>query len=1155
MENNSKSIEDYINKKKTEISEILKESKLSNYYYQANAKKIGANFEPKYSEEYLWRRALILVSYGCKILMHEPDNFESSKAIHYAARIYEVLHYTSTEYDKEYCAVISSLCYDIAGYHANALCLIKNIYHLDDENHNYEDENYILANIQLFMLSKLKSLSEFSMRFSNKGEIVNSSEMFSMLSDFFLNGSNVTNLSELNEFDELIEKRMNLALSECMYSGDVMFSQLFFLLRAKYRLLKNKSIPHIFYQQGKLPNKIWERYIKILGHNMYRDAKIIPPKERISIIEFWNSQLKAIEKGILRENKNYIIQMPTSAGKTFIAEMIILNHLIETAGKKCIYIAPFKSLVNQVEETLNDHLGRMGFIVSTIIGNYELDQFDNLLIHEADVLVATPEKVDLILRLMPEFFDNVSNIIFDEGHVLGNVDTRASLMEFLITRIKNKLGDKVSFVFISAVMPDSSVESISQWLAIKNENKINSKSKDGEKWQPTRSLISKFEWYGNLGRLEYTELKVSDNNNAFVPGIIESKKYTFLNTETRRNNSTYFPSTRSKSDTAVELATKFEDQGPVLIFCAQPRNANSVANSYINMTKLKGILVNKEIFIHLPSYEIASSILGEESETAKFLSHGIGVHTGVLPQIIRKAIEQDYKNKKLKLLIATNTLGQGVNLPIKTIIIHSVNISQGNNVSNRDFWNIIGRAGRAGKETEGQIIYLCNTENDKDLFASYIDENKIEPVNSIFYYIVKALVNRRITNDELRDILAETIEPQLFAMLVEEVVDTPDENVIKKIIGTSLFNIQLEKEPKLTSNNELADELLKISKRFYNTANDITKRKAFARTGFSLESSTYLVEYIESNFGDLYFKLQTDLLEFIVEVLSCIKDVREMQSSKQSINELCERADIFDSLIRMWIIGKPINEMRSYLIDKDSETSQLLNEFIETMFSYRYSWGVTSFVILFKYVLDKRELEQIDIINYIPTFVKHGTNKIFASWAKSLGVPTRESANVIGSYYEKEFGENYDLKLFVHWFSNISQEELKEILNNAVRYEIEIILNTAQKINSGKYYNVDNDKEYIFNVMGIKYYPESIVLAKKINVNEEIILLRDYNNPYDSFAIKVLYDDIFLGYVPRDLAKEISIQIDLNGLQFSGYVKKKRKKSTGIDIMVSVTKK
>ena len=93
------------------------------------------------------------------------------------------------------------------------------------------------------------------------------------------------------------------------------------------------------------------------------------------------------------------------------------------------------------------------------------------------------------------------------------------------------------------------------------------------------------------------------------------------------------------------------------------------------------------------------------------------------------------------------------------------------------------------------------------------------------------------------------------------------------------------------------------------------------------------------------------------------------------------------------------------------------------------------------------------------------------------------------------------------------------------------------------------------NSVGIKYYPESIDLAKKINVNEEIILSRDYNNPYDSFAIKVLYDDIFGGYVPRDLAKEISIQIDLNGLEFSGYVKKKRKKSTGIDIMVSATKK
>ncbi len=1157
MDNNISKYE-YLKRKKEEVHEIINDRILSNFLYQASAKKIGAKFTHTYKEEYLWRKALILSSHGCKILLNEPDYLEASKALHLAAHIYEILHYISDEYDKEYCAVLSSLCYDIAGYHANALCLIKNLYHLEANKDDYEYENQILDLIQLFMLRKLKTLSELTLESAtdpNNDDGVN--EIFKLLSDFFLNGSYVTNIEELNRFDSMIEEKIDAVFSEYLYAGDIMFSHLFFLFKVKYKLFVCKSIWHNFYKYEKLPNKIWDRYAKILSHNMYSDGKIVAPDKRISIIEFWNSQVNALDKGILNSNENYIIQMPTSAGKTFIAEMIILNNLIEFPGRKCLYIAPFKSLVSQVEETLSDHLGRMGFVISTIIGNYELDSFDNLLINEADVLVATPEKIDLILRLMPEFFDNVSNITFDEGHVLGNLGTRSSLMEFLITRLRQRLKDKVSFVFISAVMPDVSIDQISKWLSVESSNKITSKNIRGEKWQPTRNLIGRFDWRNNSGWLEYPSLRINDKVSAFVPSVIESKQYTFVNPKTNRNNNVSFPSTSSKSETAVELALKFAEQGPVLVFCGQPRNANSVADAYVKMQKIKTLskanLTEDSIdYTKLVSYEMASKVLGEDSESVLYLSHGIGIHTGSLPQVVRRAIEQDYKNKKLKLLIATNTLGQGVNLPIKTIIIHSVNIDRNSRVSNRDFWNIIGRAGRAGKETEGQVIYLCGSDKDKLLFSSYIDETKIEPINSIFYQIVKALVDKRIDSDQLRELLSETIEPQLFALLVEEMVDSPDEEIISKLIGTTLFNIQLADEPHI-DDSELTNELVNISNRFYTAAPNYKKRNAFSRTGFSLSSCITLNDYIENAFNKLYEKVQTNIIEFILDVLNCLKEIQEMQSYKNAINELCHNNDTFNGIINMWLLGKSITEIRLFLKENDTKSYELLNEFIETMLSYRYSWGATSFVIIFRYEIEKRELPDIDILNYIPAFVKHGTHEIYTSWAKSLGVPTRESANSIGNYYGDTYEGNFDLKGFVKWFSNLAKEELSQILSIPQSYEFQTILNIAQKINNRNYYNFEDNQEYRFNVMGIKYYDQSLELVQRVKVSDKVFLLRDLDNEFDTYAIMVMYQNEFLGYVPREIAKEISIQIDLGGLNFSGYVVKKRKKTTGIDILVSVT--
>jgi len=187
--------------------------------------------------------------------------------------------------------------------------------------------------------------------------------------------------------------------------------------------------------------------------------KIKPEKERISNFEFWKSQLKAINEGIISTNKNYIIQMPTSTGKTLIAEIMIINSLIENPDSKCIYIAPFRALTTEIEETLTNRLGKLGFIVSGATGSYEVDEFQQFWIDNSDVLVATPEKIDLLYRLQPEFFENISLVVIDEGHVIGDVSERSSLLEFLIIKLRRKLEKKSRFLFMSAVMTEVNVSS------------------------------------------------------------------------------------------------------------------------------------------------------------------------------------------------------------------------------------------------------------------------------------------------------------------------------------------------------------------------------------------------------------------------------------------------------------------------------------------------------------------------------------------------------------------------------------------------------------------------------------------------------------------------------------------------------------------------
>ena len=109
--------------------------------------------------------------------------------------------------------------------------------------------------------------------------------------------------------------------------------------------------------------------------------------------------------------------MPTGAGKTFIAELAILKALTEFPDKKCIYITPFRTLTNEVKDTLSKNLNKLNFVVSNVIGSYEIDESQTILIEKSDVIIATPEKIDLLFRTDPEFFENISIVIIDEGHI------------------------------------------------------------------------------------------------------------------------------------------------------------------------------------------------------------------------------------------------------------------------------------------------------------------------------------------------------------------------------------------------------------------------------------------------------------------------------------------------------------------------------------------------------------------------------------------------------------------------------------------------------------------------------------------------------------------------------------------------------------------
>ncbi|HLS45981.1 MAG TPA: DUF3516 domain-containing protein, partial [Ornithinicoccus sp.] len=92
---------------------------------------------------------------------------------------------------------------------------------------------------------------------------------------------------------------------------------------------------------------------------------------------------------------------------------------------------------------------------------------------------------------------------------------------------------------------------------------------------------------------------------------------------------------------------------------------------------------------------------------SRLVRHGIGVHhAGMLPKY-RRLVEQLAQEGLLKVICGTDTLGVGINVPIRTVVFTALTKFDGERMRHlkaREFHQIAGRAGRAGYDTDGYVV-------------------------------------------------------------------------------------------------------------------------------------------------------------------------------------------------------------------------------------------------------------------------------------------------------------------------------------------------------------------------------------------------------------------------------------------------------------------
>jgi superfamily II DNA/RNA helicase len=1131
--------QEYISSIEKELDNILHEYLFNNYKKQIFARRLSADFNRTYNEGHLWNRSLYLSTHASILLLEGVNERLAIRSLKESAEIYEYLSSVSESYDKQYSIILSSICYDLAGYQANALCLISKIQDYDfnalDQPDSLQLDNYILSQVKLILHKKIPYARKTLNGFVNDDIGINLFK--SSMKSWY---GNVLDGSE-NDYC----KELDQAYKYYINASNLYISHLLFLLKTRFRVYQERSTWDNLLRLDSIKNSsIWKQYIRLLSNDFYDRNEIKPIDKRISRFELWTSQLRAVQSGLLDSGNNYVIQMPTSAGKTFIAELAILNSLVTNPGKKCLYVAPFRALTNEKEGELADYISKIGYSVSALTGSYEIDEFQNLMLDETDVLIATPEKMDLLLRLNPDFFNTVSLIVVDEGQILGDISSRSSLIEFLIIRLRMKI-DSLKTLFISAVMPPANADEYSIWLSGQKDRVIrsllHSDSPLEEEWEPTRKLIGSFTWDGENGRIAYKNVETENEETkvktgAFIPAIIKKNQYA-LN----------LPDGKTKAQTSASLAYELSKGGNCLIFCSQVKDTERVGNALLSILvrqeEVKNAIPdNYVINRERESYYFARKWFGDNSYISKCLERGIGIHYGDMPESVRMAVESDYRSGYLQVLISTNTVGQGLNLPIKYVIIHSTIITQNQKVSVRDFWNIIGRAGRAGKETEGQIIFVINSYTDRISYEEYSDRSNIENAYSILFNVLDWLTSKRIDADTFEKYISILSEPYILNLLVEETTETDDQNTIERIIGNSLFAVQSS-----VKGIEIQPIRNSFSTIFRKAKEEIPKdlMKVYGETGFNIKSNKSINDFIDLRKDDINNIVRVDDYSSLLKLILELFDGGEIEEiTSQKLDKIKLKPTNFLDIALSWIAGSDIDEL--YRIWNNVHTDRnFLNILIADGFYYRYSWGVTSFLTIMVHKLGIPRDSLPDGIKNLPSFVKYGLNNKTACLARSMGIKNRDIAFLLANRSNNLFGKD-----FIKWVANLTIEDINSFSLNP--YDAKNILAVALKLSPKRF--METPELFEFYIKGIPFEEIRKSTSQLVNVGDVLVYQRDESNNFDPYAIKIFKEGNELGFVPREHSKSIAVEIDINATQYKIEVKAKEQLEAYSNILVQMKK-
>ncbi|MGQ0589819.1 MAG: DEAD/DEAH box helicase [Sphingosinicella sp.] len=447
----------------------------------------------------------------------------------------------------------------------------------------------------------------------------------------------------------------------------------------------------------------------------------------------WRNHRAAITKGFYATGKSAVLVLPTGAGKTTVSVLKIAGVLAR--GKKVVFLAPTHALVDQLTEDLQALFPSDQFSLE-VSGD-----FDSLLLDDAqlqDIEVMTPERCLAMLSFAPEAFVNVGLLVFDECHLLSPSRKIGRALDSMLCLLAFQAAvPEADLLLLSAMLQNG--DELAAWI-----EELTARPCETIEllWKPSRQargvVVYKKDVIDQIRaaamveqrRLNREQDRVSASLRTRAAAQLQAQPYVLWGLQHNWRNAANSHGFSLVTDGALALAGGFNGSD----IWVTPNANHTAASIALNAcrTGLKTIVfVNKKADAVSTAAEIARALdkvtlvpaeeklvdavaleLGDKRH-AIFGDIGFGAvpHNAAMLRLERKLSEDLFRRTSgAKVIVATPTLAQGLNLPAELAILagdrRAGDDGTREELEAHELLNAAARAGRAGHLANGVVILI-----------------------------------------------------------------------------------------------------------------------------------------------------------------------------------------------------------------------------------------------------------------------------------------------------------------------------------------------------------------------------------------------------------------------------------------------------------------